>query len=248
MTDLLLILGCLAVLAGAVALVVASGKLRARRLKQAGVALGLKAVARGEHLALPSVELLRKKGRRLGAALVGEWHGVPVIVFDLLHPSGKSYSRQTVVKVRHEKLLPEFALVERDPLKHLPSIDLPPAENAPAELKRFWYVHARDGAWTFHEPLTRWLEPRAKTPLFTSRWSYEGVGSRLIVYRRGQRASVKHLGEWLDAALAEAQGFCEQANGLLADDGTTEIPLSIDDVEAGSLRVEMSVNVRSRRP
>src|SRR5215471_5575707 len=73
---------------------------RIRRFKEAGVALGLRPFGEDEPLALPSVELLRKRRRTIGAALKGTWKGEPVIIFDLSFPAGKSVSQTTVFLLR----------------------------------------------------------------------------------------------------------------------------------------------------
>jgi len=232
-------------MAGALFIVQASAKRRARLFKEAGIALGLQALQPGEHAVLPSTELMRKKRRWLGAALQGEWQGLPVMVFDLFHPASKSISRQTVLAVRHAGAhWPEFALIERDALKYFPSVDIEQAQGAPQELRRRWYSYTRDGEWPFGDALTRWLLPRARTGWFNQRWSYEGDGSRLVVYRRGTLASPKRLKTWLDEALAEAQGLREQISGVGGGEASDDLELGAHSPQ--SLHVKVSFNVRSR--
>src|SRR5262245_29082465 len=72
-----------ACMAGTLAIVKGQVRRRARSLKQAGTALGLRALTKGERLAVPSVEMMRKRGRSVGGALEGRWQGEPVMVFDL---------------------------------------------------------------------------------------------------------------------------------------------------------------------
>jgi hypothetical protein len=73
-------------MAGSLAAVNAWERRRARLLRRTGVALGLTAYEKGEALAVPSVEILRKRGRTIGAALKGAWHGKSVVVFDVSYP------------------------------------------------------------------------------------------------------------------------------------------------------------------
>ena len=73
---------------------------RARLLKEVGTALGFRAVEKNEPLAVPSVEIMRKRGRIIGAALEGTWKGERVLVFDLSYPAGKSISQTTVFMLR----------------------------------------------------------------------------------------------------------------------------------------------------
>src|SRR5438093_9537203 len=70
---------------------------RARLLKEAGIALGFRAFEKNEPLAVPSVEIMRKRGRILGAALDGVWKGERVVVFDLSYPGQKHFSDDGVV-------------------------------------------------------------------------------------------------------------------------------------------------------
>jgi hypothetical protein len=91
---LILVIG-IALMAGTLALVTGWERRRARLLKEAGRALGLRAFEKGEQLALSSVELMRKRGRTIGAAFEGTWQGETIIVFDLSYPAGKSVSWQT---------------------------------------------------------------------------------------------------------------------------------------------------------
>ena len=77
-------------MAGSLALVMGWDRRRARLLKEAGTALGLRAFEQGESLAVPSVELMRKRGRAIGAALEGMWKGEAVMVFDLSYPAGRN--------------------------------------------------------------------------------------------------------------------------------------------------------------
>ena len=240
MKDVLIIIGCLVFMALALFLATAAGKWRAQRLKRAGTELGLRALAAGERAVLPSTELMRKKRRRLGAVLEGQWNGVPVMVFDLYYPMGKSSSRQTVLAVRCEgEYLPEFALVERNWLLYTPSVDLVRA-GPPEALTRCWYAYTRDGSWPFGEGLTRWLAPRG------SRWSYEGRGSRLVVYRRGRGAPADKLKAWLDEAFAEAQGLRAQVNGVRGDSDASELGALASALEARNVHINVSVNVRTR--
>src|SRR5262245_17913584 len=67
-----LIIG-IAIMAGTMALVVGWERRRARLLKLAGEALGLRGLQKGEQFRLPSVEIMRKRGRGIGAALEGVW-------------------------------------------------------------------------------------------------------------------------------------------------------------------------------
>ncbi len=173
---------------------------RARLLKEAGTALGFRPLEKGEPLAVPSVEIMRKRGRILGAALEGTWKGERVLVFDLSYPAGKSISNTTVFMLRlAERRLPEFAAI-KDILLYTPTVDLPRVQAPPASLKGHWLLYAPQGAWPFGEEVAEQLQQN-------SQWSIEGRGSGLFVYRRAKRAPTKTLQSWLDEAFAEAQEF-----------------------------------------
>src|ERR1051326_8127792 len=105
----------IALMAGTLALVQGLDRRRARLLKEAGTALGLRPLEKGEQLAVPSVEIMRKPGRTVGAALEGHWHGEPIMIFDLSYPAGKSPSRTTVFLLRlAQPRIPEFAAIRKN--------------------------------------------------------------------------------------------------------------------------------------
>ena len=247
--DVLVISACLGAMAAALLIGQAVHKARVRRMIAAGTALGLARVAPGESIALPATELARKSRRFFGAMLQGEWNGVPMLVFDLYHSGSRSIVRQTVLGIRLAEPLPEFALVERDWNKYRPTLDIPEVKDAPAPLQRSWYVHTRDGNWPFDEALTNWLAPRADTSWLRQRWSYEGAGSRLLVYRRHRLVRASTLRSWLDEALAEAQGFAAHAHadGMVGDAVAEEIYTSSGSVERDGLRLKFSMRLKRRR-
>jgi len=177
---------------------------RARLLKEAGTSLGLRPLEKGEPLAVPSVEIMRKRGRILGAALEGTWKGGRVLVFDLSYPAGKSISNTTVFMLRlAERRLPEFAAIRKDIFLYTPTVDLPRVQTPPASLKWHWLLYAPQGEWPFGEELAEQLEQNRQ-------WSIEGRGSGLFVYRRAKRAPTKTLQSWIDEAFAEAQEFARR--------------------------------------
>src|SRR5205814_510730 len=112
-----------------------AGRRRARLLKEAGTALGLRALDTGEHLVLPSVQIMRKRGRTIGGALDGFWRGEPVIVFDHSYPAGKDVSRTTILVLRlPQPRIPEFAALRKNILLYTPTVDLPHVEDVPHDL------------------------------------------------------------------------------------------------------------------
>lgn len=196
----ILIIG-ISIMAGTLALVTGWERRRARLLIQAGEALGLRGFQKGEPLRVPSVELMRKGGRTIGAALEGVWRGTPITVFDLSYRAGKSVSQNTVFMLRlPQPRLPEFAAIRKDILLYTPTVDLPVVQHPPNSLRRHWYLHSRNADWPFDSAVSPWLE-RNKN------WSIEGSGSGLFLYQRGKRVSTKRLDSWLDEALAESQEF-----------------------------------------
>ena len=121
---------------------------RARLLKEVGTALGFRAVEKNEPLAVPSVEIMRKRGRIIGAALEGTWKGERVLVFDLSYPAGKSISQTTVFMLRlSEPRLPEFAAIPKNIWLYTPTVDLPRVETRPGPLKSHWLLYAPEGQW-----------------------------------------------------------------------------------------------------
>ena len=177
---------------------------RARLLKEVGTALGFRAVEKNEPLAVPSVEIMRKRGRIIGAALEGTWKGERVLVFDLSYPAGKSISQTTVFMLRlSEPRLPEFAAIPKNIWLYTPTVDLPRVETRPGPLKSHWLLYAPEGQWPFGLEIAEWLEESRK-------WSFEGRGSGLFLYRRSKRAPTKTLHTWLDEALAEALKFARR--------------------------------------
>jgi hypothetical protein len=203
----------LGIIGATVALVLFFEKRRYKALKAAGVSLGLIPFAKGERFNFVPVELMRKKGRGIGAGLHGNWKGLPILVFDLFHPAGKSVSIQTVVVASfNDRAFPEFAAVEKSANLYRPTVDLPLAEDAPDELRKHWFLYARDGHWPFDAAHAEWLcNHRKPAGWFSSGWSYEGRATALYVYRRATTAKPKKLAQWLDEALMEAQEFARRA-------------------------------------
>lgn len=174
---------------------------RARLLKQAGAVLGLRPYEKGERLAVPSVEIMRKRGRTLGAVLEGTWRGEPVMIFDLSYPAGRNISRTTVFLLRvSPATIPEFAAIRKNILLYTPTVDLPAVENAPSSLKHSFFLHTPEGDWPFGQGMAEWLAG-------TREWSFEGHGSGLFLYRRAKRVPPTAIREWLDEAFSEATDF-----------------------------------------
>src|SRR2546421_7617006 len=192
-------------MAGTIALVTAGERLRARRLKEAGTALGFRTFEKGEHLAVPSVEIMRKRGRALGAALEGIWHGEAVMVFDLSYRAGKNVSRTTVFMLRlPQPRIPEFAAIRKNIWLYTPTVDLPRVQEPPLSLKHHWLLYAPAGMRPFGNEVTDWLARN-------SEWSFEGNGSSLFLYQRSKRAPTKALQSWLDEAATQAKEFAKRA-------------------------------------
>ncbi len=215
----ILIIG-VAGMAGTLWLVTSWEQHRARLLKQAGMALGFRALEKGEPLAAPSVEIIRKRGRTIGAAIEGSWRGEPIMVFDLSYPAGKNVSRTTVFLLRlPQPRIPEFAAIRKNIWLYTPTVDLPRAEDAPASLRRHWLLYAPGGRWPLGDEINGWLG-RNKN------WSVEGRGSGLFVYQRAKRVPTKALEVWVDEAYREAKEFMQLlADTLphsLTDDGENE--------------------------
>jgi hypothetical protein len=174
---------------------------RARKLKEAGTMLGLIPFEKGEQLAVPSVELMRKRGRAIGAALKGTWQGESIMVFDLSYPAGKNISRTTVFMLRlSSPRIPEFAAIRKNILLYTPAVDLPRVQDPPVALKPHWFLYAPEGQWPFGESITEWFERN-------SNWSVEGRGSGLFLYRRAKRVPPKELRAWLDDAIPQTKQF-----------------------------------------
>jgi hypothetical protein len=202
-------------MAGALAAVTAWERRRARKLKAAGLALGLRPFDK-ERLAVPSVEIMRKRGRTIGAVIEGVWRGQPIMVFDLSYPAGKSSSHTTVFLFRlPQPSIPEFAAIRKNILLYTPTVDLPKVQAVPPSLKSHWLLYAPQGQWPLGEEITECL---ARNP----EWSFEGRGSSLFIYRRAKRAPTDALSDWLDSALAEAQQFARRLPsvppGTIVDD------------------------------
>lgn len=177
---------------------------RARLLKAAGTALGLRAFDKGVQLAVPSVEIMRKRGRTLGATLEGTWRGERITVFDLSYPAGKSVSQTTVfMLLLAQPRMPEFAAIRKDIWLYTPTVDLPKVQNPPESLRSHWLLYAPQGQWPFDEEVSQWLARDIQ-------WSFEGRDSGLFVYQRAKCAPTKTLQAWLDDALVEAQEFARR--------------------------------------
>lgn len=192
---------------------------RFKAIREAGAALGLRPLEKGEPLALPSVALMRTRRRGVGMGLRGSWRGHPVLLFDLFHSAGTSVSRQTVLMVRFDDAsVPEFAAIERNANRYLPSVDLNPVTDAPAAVTKHWLLYTRSGRWPFGERIGDWMrESHGRKGWFSSGWSIEGIGDALYVYRRGVLAKPGRLAAWLDEALAEASGFASRAETIPAE-------------------------------
>jgi hypothetical protein len=194
-----------ACVAAAVYLIKARECERRRVLEQAGAALGLRAYEKGEHLIVPSVEIMRRRGRRIGAVLEGEWNGRRIKVFDVSYPTRIGAARTTVFMLRLSAVrVPEFAALRRSAWLQLdrPAVDLPLVEDPPAALQRIHRLYAPDGQWPFGDEL-------AQLPERLSRWSFEGRGSGLFLYRRAKRAPTRALEAWIDDVSAAATAFAE---------------------------------------
>jgi hypothetical protein len=190
---------------------------RARLLKNAGSGLGLRALEKGEPLNAPSVEIMRKQGRSIGAVLEGTWQGELITVFDLSYPAGKSVSQTTVMMLRlSEPRIPEFAAIRKDIWLYTPTVDLPKVQALPASLKAHWLLYAPNAEWPLDGSVNEWL---ARNP----NWSIEGRGSGLFLYRRGKRAPANGLREWIDDAITEAKELARRIPagrpGAVIDDG-----------------------------
>jgi hypothetical protein len=196
----ILVIG-IAVMVGTLALVTGWQRRRARLLKEAGTALGLRAFEKGEQLAIPSVEIMRKRGRTIGAALEGGWQGESIMVFDLSYPAGKNVSRTTVFMLRlPQPRIPEFAAIRKNAWLYTPTVDIPKVEDPPASLKPHWLLYAPGAQWPFGNEVTEWLNRNPE-------WSFEGRGSGLFLYKRAKRVPVNELRAWLDEAVAVVAGF-----------------------------------------
>jgi hypothetical protein len=188
-----------AALAATLGLVKAAERRRARLLKEAGTKLGLRAFQRREPLLLPSVEIMRKRGRAVGAALEGSWRGEPIMVFDLSYPAGRNISRTTVLVLRLPRAgVSEFAAIRKNINLYMPKVDLPQIEDPPVSLIRHWLLYAPGRVWPFGDAITDFLA-------LNRRWSYEGHGSAVFVYQRAKRPPWRKLGTWLDEIFTEAR-------------------------------------------
>lgn len=248
MSDTSLWIGLLigaAIIASAIAVLKFFERRRSHAMYSAAAQLKLEPLAKGERFYLASVELMRKKGRGVGAALRGTWKGRRVTVFDLFHPAGRSVSQQTVLAAEFpEQRFPEFAAIEKNAGYYPPTVDIPCATDAPAQLARHWYVRTPDGHWPFRETLAGWLgNGRGKRGLFAVGWSYEGHGTVLFVYRRGKLAPARELALWLDEAIAETEAFARHAQ---SSRDTVETGIS-DGAEGGFprdfIRIKATVKV-----
>jgi hypothetical protein len=171
---------------------------RSRLLKQAGASLALRAYEKGEQLIVPSVEIMRRRGRTIGAVLEGEWKGSRIKIFDLSYPTSKSIARTTIFMLRLAGArVPEFAAVRKNAWLYHPTVDLPLVEDPPHALARLYRLYAPGREWPFGNELSR-------APVRLSEWSFEGRGSGLFLYRRAKRAPTRALEAWIDEALAAA--------------------------------------------
>jgi hypothetical protein len=200
-------------MAGSLAAVNAWERRRARLLRRTGVALGLTAYEKGEALAVPSVEILRKRGRTIGAALKGAWHGKSVVVFDVSYPAGKSRSHTTVFMLRlSEPRIPEFAAIPKNLLLYTPTVDLPSLSEVPESLQHHWQLYAPSSRWPLADETSRVLASAPK-------WSIEGRGSGIFLYQRAKRIPTRELFAWMDEALSIANAFADTLpNGPLTSE------------------------------
>lgn len=124
----------LTVMASSIVIVSYFERHRVSAMHEAGRQAGLIPFAKEEHFTYVPVELMRKKRRGVGFALKGDWKGVPIVVFDLFHPSNRSVVFQTVLLVQLEgRHFPEFAAIERNINYYVPTVDLLSARNAPMD-------------------------------------------------------------------------------------------------------------------
>ena len=173
---------------------------RIRQLKEAGVALGLRPFGEDEPFALPSVELLRKRRRIVGAALKGTWKGEPVTVFDISYPAGKSVSQTTVFMLRlREPRIPEFAAIRKNFWLYRPSVDMPRLNHPPEPLRHGWHLYAPGREWLLGDAASQAIAD------IGGQWSFEGSGTGLFLYRRGKRTPIRDMEQWMNEALEASQ-------------------------------------------
>jgi hypothetical protein len=203
----------LSLMIGTLALVTKWEHRRISRFREAGVALGLRAFGEDEPLALPSVELLRKRSRTIGAALKGNWKGEPVTIFDLSYPAGKGASQTTVFMLRlPEPRIPEFAAIRKNFLDYTPTVDLPRLKHPPEALRRGWYVYAPGEQWPLSGGAVQAIAGIGR------QWSCEGSGSGLFLYQRGKRTPIRNLELWMGEAMEVAREIgCHLPNTLVAE-------------------------------
>lgn len=188
-------------MAGSLAAVNVWERRRARLLRRSGVPLGLTAYEKGEALAVPSVKILRKRGRTIGAALKGTWRGKSVVVFDLSYPAGKSSSHTTVFMLRlSSPRIPEFAAIPRNLLPYTPTVDLPRLSEVPESLRQHWLLYAPSSQWPLVDETSRVIAG-------TRKWSLEGRGAGIFLYQRAKRIPIRELSAWMDEALSIAIAF-----------------------------------------
>ncbi|HEU4619840.1 MAG TPA: hypothetical protein VFV10_17510 [Gammaproteobacteria bacterium] len=167
---------------------------RARMLKEAGAALGLRAYEKGEQLIVPSVEIMRKRRRTIGVVLEGEWKGSRIKIFDLSYPTSNAVARTTIFMLRlGSRRIPEFAAIRKSLLLYRPTVDLPRVESPPPGPARRHLLYAPNAEWPLGEDAAKFLQ---RTP----GWSFEGRGSGIFLYRRGKRAPAQSLEAWIDEA------------------------------------------------
>ncbi len=206
MTWVLLVAGLAGAMALAIVLVGGWLNRRKRALVEAGRRMGLTALAPGEQLRVPVVPLLDRPRREYLVVLTGLINGRDGAFLDLFVGSGEQWDLQSTVLLQDpEAEMPRFQL--RMPRRwqtyprtqgHRVHMDSPEGAMHRIELI------SDDAEWarSMFSPASGRFFERVQL----GKWTIEGLGNAVVVYRWGTRVPVRRF-----------EGYVEQAAALAAE-------------------------------
>jgi hypothetical protein len=173
---------------------------RKRRIAEAGARIGLTALAKGEKLIVPLVPLVDRPRRKYHVILAGAINGHTVGFFDLFVGSGEHWNLQSAVLLRDSGVrMPRFQLRTHQWSQMYQRVRGGPVElpGRKHEMRRL-KLTSDDPDWalnTFSHASNRFLEKVQQ-----GKWTIEGLGHDLVIYRWGMRVPAGRLNPYVQQA------------------------------------------------
>jgi hypothetical protein len=175
---------------------------RRRELAEAGARIGLTHLAKGNKLIIPLVPLIGQANRKYHTILVGNFGGYDGAFFDLFVSTGKQWNLQSAILLEDlEAAMPMFQI--RTPRWYMPyqrvrgtPVDVPGRGNAMHGLK----LTSSNPDWA-RESFSR-ISVEFLEKIRGGKWTIEGLGHSVVVYRWGTRIAPRLLESYVRQATA----------------------------------------------